>query len=273
MIDRRTIAGMNFHYAHYPFDYFLESMKSLGIEKIEIWGASPHLYVNDLQMTQINVIKKKIKEQGLEVICFTPEQCVYPVNIAAQEDYIRERSIKYFEKSLQVCHQLEVAMLLITPGWGYLSQPVEEAWSRSRDALAGLAGQAGKLGICLALEPLTPQESNLITELSSLKRMLSEINSPYLKGMLDTIPMAMAGEDIENYLRELGQDLIHIHFIDGKPKGHLAWGDGILPLQDYLEKLRRYDYQGYLSLEITDRSYFIEPAQAVKQCLEQILKS
>ncbi|AZO95902.1 TIM barrel protein [Halocella sp. SP3-1] len=273
MLNKNKIAGMNFNYAHYPLNYFLDSMVKLEIFNIELWGASPHLYVNDLCFADVKRIKKEIDIRNLNVICFTPEQCVYPINLSAKEDFIRERSIKYFEKSLEVSCELESPLLLITPGWGYRNEPISEAWLRCKESLSCLVARAEKRGIRLVLEPLTPQESNLINTVSPLKKMLSEINSPYLKAMLDTIPMALTGEDIEDYLNEFGEDLEHMHFIDGSPKGHLAWGDGVLPLDSYLKVINDYNYSGYMTLEITDRSYFLEPEAAVKKSIEQIMES
>ncbi len=271
MIDIDKIVGMNFNYAQYSFNYFLDSMKRLGISNIELWGASPHFYLNDLKLSDIKEIKKEIVTRRLKVICFTPEQCVYPINLAAKESVIRERSIKYFKKSLEACCKLESPLLLVTPGWGYRNEPINEAWLRCKESLSYLAIKAEKKGIKLVLEPLTPQESNLINTASSLKKMITEVNSPYLKGMIDTIPMALTGEGLEDYLKEFGEDIIHMHFIDGSPKGHLAWGDGVLPLEEYLEDIVKYQYSGYLTLEITDRSYFLEPELAIRKSIKHIL--
>lgn len=103
--------------------------------------------------------------------------------------------------------------------------------------------------------------------------MLTEIESPKLKGMIDTIPMALAGENIEDYFRGLGKDIVHIHFVDGKPKGHLAWGDGVLPLEKYIEMLNANNYEGYLILEITDSKYSLDPDRAVYQSMEKLKKA
>jgi protein FrlC len=92
--------------------------------------------------------------------------------------------------------------------------------------------------------------------------MLNDISSAALKGMVDTIPMALAGESISDYSEVLGNDLRHIHFVDGKPRGHLAWGDGILPLQKYITDLETITYGNYLSLEITDSMYYLDPGSA-----------
>lgn len=266
-------AGMNIHYLHYPLDYFLDSMNRMQIKNIELWGGSPHYYIEDLTISETKSIKKKIESRNLKLICFTPEQCIYPVNIAAKEPYIRERSIRYFIKCIEAASELNSPMMLVTSGWGYLSESKEEAWKRSRDSLERILHKAELLGISLSLEPLRTDESNLVNNLSSLKKMLTEIHSPVLKGMIDTIPMALAGESIEDYFSALGKDLVHIHFIDGKPRGHLAWGDGILPLGKYVESLNSNNYEGYLTLEITDSGYLSDPENAVRKSIEKLKKA
>lgn len=267
------VAGMNIHYLHYPLDYFLDSMNRMQIKNVELWGASPHYYVEDFTISEAKSIRKKIESRNLKLICFTPEQCIYPINIAAKEPYIRERSTRYFIKCIEAAAELNSPMMLITSGWGYLSESKEEAWKRSRDSLERILQKAGPLGILLALEPLRTDESNLVNNLPALKRMLTEIHSPALKGMIDTIPMALADESIEDYFNALGKYLVHIHFIDGKPRGHLAWGDGILPLEKYVESLNSNKYEGYLTLEITDSGYLLNPEKAVGKSIEKLKKA
>ncbi|WP_223594867.1 sugar phosphate isomerase/epimerase family protein [Neobacillus bataviensis] len=267
-ITRDQITGMNFHYKHYPLEYFLDAMVRYEFKNIELWGASPHFYVEEMSIQDIRNVKKEIDRRDLSVVCFTPEQCVYPINLAAKEKRIRENSIQYFIKSAEAAKELEAPMLLVTPGWGYENEDRQEAWKRTRDSLEKLAGIAAELDLTLAFEPLTRMESNLVNDAKSLKAMLDEVNSPNLKGMIDTIPMALTKEDFLDYHNLLNQDLVHIHFIDGKPEGHLAWGDGVLPLQKYIDQLSQIGYKGFLTLEYTSYQYVQNPDAAIEKSLE-----
>lgn len=269
-INRSQITGMNFHYLHYPLDYFLDAMVKYEFEKIEMWGAAPHLYVEDLSLADIRTIKKGIDQRELEVVCFTPEQCMYPINLAAKESAIRERSVAYFKKSIDAALELEAPMVLVTAGWGYRNESRQEAWSRTQDSLEQLTVYAEKQGIVLALEPLQKIESNLITTLPELKEILASIASPNLKGMVDTIPLAVEGEELASYFEQLQDDLVHIHFIDGNPGGHLAWGDGSLPLKTYMKTLGNYNYDHALTLEFTSSQYLIDPNEAVEKSLRSL---
>jgi fructoselysine 3-epimerase len=267
-ITMDQVAGMNFHYKHYPLEYFLDAMVRYECKNIELWGASPHFYVDDLSLHEIRNIKKEINRRDLSVVCFTPEQCVYPINLAAKEERLREKSIQYFIKSAEAAKELGAPMLLVTPGWGYENEGPDEAWKRTRDSLERLSTVAADLDLTLAFEPLTRVESNLVFNSKSLKRMLDEVNSPNLKGMIDTIPMALANEDFTDYFRLLGDDLVHIHFIDGKPEGHLVWGDGVLPLEKYIHQLNEIGYKGFLTLEYTSYQYVQNPDEAMERSLK-----
>ena len=99
----------------------------------------------------------------------------------------------------------------------------------------------------------------------------NEVSNIELWGAMP-FPMALAGERPADYLQALGERLVHVHFIDGAPRGHLAWGDGILDMQEYLEEFSRYHYKGYLSLAITDGRYYMDPTQSVQQSVNALYK-
>ena len=117
------------------------------------------------------------------------------------------------------------------------------------------------LGICLAMESLRPQESQLVVTLKDAKRMYDEVNSPNLKILIDTTAMSVQGETIDDWFDVFGDEVIHTHFIDSNPYGHLAWGFGNRSLQEYLEALNRHNYQGCLGQELTEFDYYENPGE------------
>lgn len=266
-IELSQIAGMNEHYWLFPLTYFLDAMAELELRKIELWAGSPHLYIEDLTLSQVQQIRKEIESRDLNLICYTPEQCIYPFNIAAKEEELRTKSIRYFLRSLDAAAELGTNLFQTVPGWGYFDESVEEAWKRARESLEILTERAGKLGITITLEPLERRGTNLITDLPSLKRMLAEVNSPNLKVIVDTCPMEAVGESFTDYFTEFGEDVRHIHFVDSI---HSAWGDGTFPLKNYLEQISHHGYTGHLTLEICAKKYFTDPTPAVKQSLAHI---
>lgn len=262
------LSGMNCHYAHHTFEYYLDCLAKNGLKNCEIWAASPHLHVEDCTPELVKKAKKAMADRGLTPICYTPETVVYPINIAAPETYIRERSMKFELRAIEVAAELGCAKMLITPGWGCLDQPKAEAMKWSMNSIERLTKKAEECGVLLALEHLSPISSNLMNTAGDLKKAVDAIASPNLKAMLDTCQVGLVNETVQNYIDTLGDDLVHVHLVDGTPGGHLAFGDGKLPLADWVGQLAKANYKGYLSMEIADRRYFAHPEAADKQSIE-----
>lgn len=270
-INRDQISIMNIQYKYFPFTKFLDDAVKYGVKYVEVWGAAPHFHLEDMTYGDVSRIRREIESRGLKVACLTPEQCVYPVNLAAETVYERRRSQKFFEDYIRAACEIGADKLLVTSGWGYFDDSTrEEAWKFARDGIYELAECAKHHGVTLALEVLRKDESNLVNDLQSLKRMLWELNHDSVGGMIDTCPMNLAGEMPADYIRELGEKLVHVHFIDGAPGGHLAWGDGILDMEKYLKEFSEGNYRGLLSLEITDGRYITDPEKSVKQSIEKL---
>ena len=270
-ITKDQLAIMNIQYKYHPFRKFLDDAVKYQIKKIEVWGAAPHFHLEDLTYLEIKQVRAEIASRGLQVVCYTPEQCVYPINIAADSRDERRRSLKFFENHIRAAAELGTDKILVTSGWGYFDgSNREEAWKYAAEGIYDLAECGACHGIRIALEVLRKDESNLVHDLPSLVKMLHELKHDGIGAILDTCPMNLAGETPKDYLEALGERLIHVHFIDGAPRGHLAWGDGILDLRKYLTELSDGGYQGCLSLEITDGRYYMDPEQSVRQSVEQL---
>ena len=264
---------MNIQYRYFPLERFLDDTVAAGIENIELWGAAPFFHLEDMTYLQVKEVRHKIESRGLRLVCLTPEQCVYPINLAAADPQERFRSLKFFENHLRAATELGTQKLLVTSGWGYFDgSNREEAWKWAREGIYDLAELARAHGITLALEVLRKDESNLVNDLPSLAAMLSQLDHPCVGGMIDTIPMALAGESPADYLQRLGKNLVHVHFIDGAPRGHLAWGDGILDMEGYLRELGEGGYEGYLSLEITDGRYYMDPGDSLLRSASRLFE-
>lgn len=266
-MNSNSIVCGNYSYGLFSLDYFLESMNRLGQTNIEFWGAGPHLYQDECSVSDVEEIVKKIHKHDLRVICYTPEQCMYPVNIASRDKAIHEWSLRYLKRSLEIASQMEAPRTLITIGQGYRNESRDEAWKRCRESLLELAEYAGRMGTTIMLEHLTKTTTNLCVTAAQLKAMMDEVEGPNLKAMVDVDMAARVGEGPKEYLEAMGSTIQHVHFIDGMPGGHLALGDGILPLEQYIKDLNAFGYDQYLTLEILSDRYHENPEPAYAQSI------
>jgi fructoselysine 3-epimerase len=268
------IANMNLAYQRYPLDYFFDSTIRLGLDAIELWAGEPHLYVEDTTMGMVKSVLKKIQDRNLRLICFTPEQCDYPVNLAASEPGFRQRSIEYFKKSISIANSLECQMVLVSGGYGFFNEEKDEVWKRAKESLHEISLVAEKEGILLVLESFFYPYTNVIVDLKTSKQMILEVDSPSLKAMVDTPCMVLAGDTLDDYAASFGNDLIHIHLVDGNgvSSAHLSWGEGNFPLSSYKLTLEKIGYNGYLTLELIGHNYLVDPESAVRNSLSLLNK-
>ena len=82
-LKRSQILTSNYPYYKYSLNYALDSLHRMGAEQIEFYACFPHFHMDDITYRDIKSLKKKLKDFGLKAMCVTPEQCLYPVNIAA----------------------------------------------------------------------------------------------------------------------------------------------------------------------------------------------
>ncbi|MCP1310127.1 sugar phosphate isomerase/epimerase family protein [Paenibacillus tyrfis] len=265
------IAGMNITYRHFLFEHFLNGMERAGIGSIELWAGEPHFYVGRDPLSTLRSIRKEVKARKLNVVCYTPEQCVYPYNLAASDPEWRARSVAYFKENLYAAVELEAPMMLVTSGIGDFAVPQADSWNFASDSIAQLARIAEAEGLLLALEPLTSFETNLITSLRDVRSMMTEIGSPSLRGMIDTVAMQLADETPDDYFAAPG-GLLHVHLIDGdgQSDAHLALGDGALNWESYVQSLQKHGYRGCCTLEIMGSRYYANPQEAIEKSLDKL---
>lgn len=267
-ITMQNISVMSVQYWHYSFEYFLDSMERCRLKNIELWAGAPHYCFEDYPTRaeadkKIASMRRQIEERGMKVMLLTPEQLNYPINIAGRDAPYRRKSLDYFARSMEDALAFGTDRLFITSGWGLLDEPREVAWKRSVESLQTLCAKAASLGVTLIIEQLQPYESNLLTTCEDMLRMINEVGSPSLQCCVDLVAMAVVKDELQSFFDKLPGRIHHVHFADGNPSGHYVWGDGNLPMMEYVHTLESNGYAEYLTLEINDSIYWNDPHDSI----------
>ena len=263
----------NFPYYKYSLEYALDSLERMGGRDLELYACDPHFHVDDSTMADAKALKKKISAHGLKVVCFTPEQCNYPVNIAAKNPQARKRSLEIYVRSMQFASELDCSLCQFLSGFGCLDEDDGPIWQRSQESLAYLAGIAEGYGIEIALET-SPKAYTCLTDSGKVTKMIDEIGSPALKGMIDTAVLGYSNETIQDAIGLLknGELIRHVHVGDGKPNGHFILGEAELDLVSMMKALDEIRYPYALSLEILNPLYAECPEHAMQTSFEWLKK-
>lgn len=266
------IGIMSVGYQLYSLDYTLKSIADAGFKCIDFWGGAPHYCYYDTpqekRQEKIKEIRDKFDKYGLKCTVFTAEQiCLYPINVASSNEYVRRKSIDIVKGYIEDTKALGAEYFFPQMGYCMFDENDEEALKRSVEALKEMADYAEKLGVKMVMEQLQKYESNLCYDTKTLKYLIDATNSPNLKVCVDCIAAATGNESVESYYDTFGS-IGHIHVADGNPEGHVVPGDGENPVSEYLKTLAMHDYDGYVTMEINNQRYFSNPHDAAKRTVE-----
>ncbi|MER9917858.1 MULTISPECIES: sugar phosphate isomerase/epimerase family protein [unclassified Mesorhizobium] len=265
------LIGANFSFQHFPFDEVARTIRGFGLLEIELWGIAQHLDLFHATDARVESVRRVLADNELSAWCFTPEQVLYPINIASGDAALRQDSIERFWRAADICAALGARYLFLTPGRGYESEPRQPAWDRAVGSIGKIARRAAANGVRCLLEPLQRFESNLVNNAAGLRQMLDEVGAGNVDVVLDTVAMATAGDTVAGYVDLFGSRLAHVHLVDGTPGGHLVWGEGTLPLDHYVSELARLGYAGKFTFEpFGNGSYALDPVKAWTRCLGAI---
>lgn len=261
-IRRSQLCALGIHYIMYPLDYMLDGHAEAGYKTIELVGEAPHFYMDESWNQDPDEVRRKVEARGMRVALFTPEcSCMQWRNNYADEVSHR-RSMEYFRRAMDVCKRLGADMMLTNACGGTLDEDHDVAFDRAVRHFDQIATFAEEAGVTVAIESVRPQESKVCTTLDDVATLVEAVGSPNLGAALDTVAMGVAGETPCQWFERLGEKIVHCHFSDGRPYGHLVWGDGVFPLERYIDVLNEFNYQGLLGQEITDGRYYDDPKEA-----------
>lgn len=256
------LAPMGHIYRFYPRGDFFASAAELGFRQVDLWTCGTHYLLEPDFRADVGPLRDELRGYGLTAACVTPEQtCPRPYQMAAREPALRARTERYWRNAVLTAHDLACDKVLITSGWGFYSEPREDAFRRAEDMVGSLCAFAEGYGVCLCMETLSPQSTNLVNTLDDLSRMERAVASPSFAVTMDIDTVLNAGEDVQAYFDRFGSRVLLCHFMDNKPGflGHLAWGDGESDPGKLLETFAANGYTGPFSLEYTLPKYFRDP--------------
>ena len=218
-IRREQLAAVNINYRMYPFQDFLDTQRELGMKTIELWAGAPHFLMDYQQRPDCAALRAEIESRELRVAALTPESALYQFPVAAYNEEVQKLAIPYYTNALK---------------------------------------SAQELGVVIAVETMPSADSVIINTLPQLQKLLAAVDHPFVKATLDVCAVRCAGETLEQWFQALGEKIVHIHFTDGRPGGRLGWGQGLHPLDTYLETLEKYGYKGCLGLNTNLRGMWFD---------------
>ncbi len=261
-------------FLNYTLEETIRRVSRLGYPGIEIWGGRPHAYYRDLGEAETGVIGEHLKKAGLEISGFIPAQFGYPTSLCSPVESIRNDSVDYLRKSIDVSVSLGCKKVSLCPGRTLYGQGYENGMRRLTASMDELVDYSLKRGILLLLEPAHMYESDLILTVEEGIRFISARQYPNVGIALDTGHCHVNRESLADALSllRLAGIPFHIHLDDnnGMSDQHKIPGEGTLNFIPFFRGLLESGYDGFLTVEL-GFDYTVSPDAAAWQSRKNVL--
>ena len=218
-------------------------IRKMGFNAVEIPVEYPELI-------DATIINKALAAEGLSpIICgaFGPGR-----DLTHEDPAVHQQCFDYLRQCFELCNALG-SHFLAGPMYSAVgkarmlpSEQRKKEWALAVDNLRKVCEMAAEHELSIAIEPLNRFETDLVNTVEDVKRMVSDIDHPAAKIMVDSFHMTIEERDLEAALQLAGDQLVHVQVSEnyrGTP------GTGLTPWDSFAKGLKKIEYQGAISIE------------------------
>ena len=241
-------------YYNYKLEEAIRRAAKIGYPGVEIWGGRPHAYYKDMDEAAASSVRKVIEETGVEISGFIPAQFGYPTNLCSPIKSIKEDSVKYIKRSMDVSLAIGCRKVSLCPGRTLYGQGYRQGMEDLKSSLSELVDYAVKKDVLLLLEPAHMLESDLVLTIEDGARLIEDQKYENMGIALDTGHCHVNKEVLKDtvYILDQAKIPMHIHLDDNNTTGdqHKIPGEGTIDFVPFLQALMEVSYDGYLTVEL-----------------------
>jgi sugar phosphate isomerase/epimerase len=248
--DAFRYAICNDAFCDWPLEKGFAVAAECGYQGIEI---SPYTLADNV--TKISAAERaKIRQQaekaGLKIVGLHSLLAkTHGFYLTDPDAAVRRATSEYFGELARFCADLGGnVMVLGSPTRRNLKHGVSlaDGTKYAAEVLSDAAPVLEKAGVVIALEPLGPSETNILTSAGEAVELMHLVNSPQCRLHLDCKAMCEEPTPIPDLIRKFRGDFVHFHAND---PNRLGPGFGKLDFVPILKTLKEVDYRGWVSVE------------------------
>jgi sugar phosphate isomerase/epimerase len=253
-------------FIQYPIHEAVTMIADAGYDGIDIWGGRPHVYRQDFSEKELVSLRKWIEDSGLEVSSFMPAFYHYPHSLSNPNPKVRRDSLDYMRVCLDNAMVLGAEILLMVPDNNLHGQKVEDSIHRLIEGIAAVSSYASGYNILLGLEV-----TELVQTGKEALKIIESIGDEKLGVVIDSGHINLGGEQFGEIVDDLGSRLLQVHVNDndGEIQQNLIPGEGTFDFEGMFQKLRKIQYDGFVSLELA-KMYGSGPGPAIRASAQRL---
>ena len=240
-------------FGDWPLAKACDVAASCGYSGIEIAPFTLASLATDLPAAARGEIRRTIARAGLD--CVGLHWLLAKTegfHVAHPDADVRSRTVDYLGELARLCHDLGGRVLVFgSPKQRSLMPGVspEQAVDHIHEVFSRLVPVLESTDTVVALEPLSPAETDVLTTAAETRRLIERIGSQHIRLLLDVKAMASEELPIPEIIVGSARELEHFHANDVNLQGPGFGGVDFTPIFSALDEVR---YAGWVSVEVFD---------------------
>jgi sugar phosphate isomerase/epimerase len=255
-----------------PLAEVCSTIRKLGYHGIEIAPFTLAPSAEEITAEQRKETRRIIKDAGLQTVglhwLFAGPTGLH---MTTNDNQVWGRTRDYLSCLLDLCSDLGGRVLVLgSPKQRSIieGQTKDGAWQRAVELLSSVLDKAGRLGLTVCIEPLSPVETNFINTVDDGMKMVRQINHPAFKIHLDVKAMCSEATPVPEIIRSVNVDDIgHFHVNDPNLYGP---GMGDVDYAPIAEAVKDIGWDKWLSIEVF--KYDPDPETIARKSIEYLHK-
>jgi sugar phosphate isomerase/epimerase len=240
-------------FGDWPLAKACDAAAACGYTGLEVAPFTLAPLVTELSSVQRGEIRRTIARAGLECVGLHWLLAqTEGLHVAHPDPEVRRRTVDYLGELARLCHELGGRVLVFgSPKQRSLLPGVSQATAEDHihEVFSKLVPVLETTDTVVALEPLSADETDVLTTAADTCRMIDRIGSPHVRLHLDVKAMASEATPIPDIIHASARHLEHFHANDENLQGPGFGGVDFLPIFRALDDIR---YAGWVSVEVFD---------------------
>jgi D-psicose/D-tagatose/L-ribulose 3-epimerase len=230
-----------------PLDTVLPEIAEIGYEGVEFQTQNP-------AEIDVRELRRQVDAAGLTVTAFSTGMLPRAeglVLVHADPD-VRSKCIERFKRVIELAAEFGVDPALGSARGRLASAPSEaQGWAWFRESVEQLVRHAEKLGNRVVLEPQCRLNTDFLMTIAQTCEFIESLGAPpSLVFEADTYHQSLEERSI---VAAWVRGRKYMSYVQLGDSNRLAPGQGFLPWRDMIETLRALEYDGWLSMEFSQK--------------------
>ena len=240
------------------FPSVLKRLQEVNVRHIEIVDEGSQA----LNTRRIKSLKKVAEAHGLDFVIHAP---FAGINIAVPTPLLRRTVMKRLKKSIHHAAELDCRLWLFHPGLktGVSHFYPGTDWQLNLESVRDLLKIARKEGVEIAIENVPEPYPFIMKSVQDFARFYNELGEEI--GMVLDVAHANLNHQIQDFIRQFPEKIVHMHLSDndGANDLHLGIGYGTIDWEAVAKEIKKAEY---------DKIVMLESIEYLKESLENLRK-